>query len=83
MKHIKFRIPTSISDIKQLIREKQDRRYNHNKQVVRNMYKEIVTYLKEHCVRYVDGGKAKLDDCNHTWIDDCGEDRIGYIETEK
>ena len=47
MKHIKFRIPTSISDIKQLIREKQDKRYNHNKQVVRNMYKEIVTYLKE------------------------------------
>ena len=47
MKHIKFRIPTSISDIKQLIREKQDRRYNHNKQVVLNMYKEIVTYLKE------------------------------------
>ena len=47
MKHIKFRIPTSISDIKQLIREKQDKRYNFNKQVVRNMYKEIVTYLKE------------------------------------
>ena len=39
--------------------------------------------LKEYCVRYVNGGKAKLDDCNHTWIDDCGEDRIGYIETEK
>ena len=46
MKHIKFRIPTSISDIKQLIREKQDKRYNHNKQVVRNMYKEIIATIR-------------------------------------
>ena len=47
MKHIKFRIPTSISDIKQLIREKQDKRYNFNKQVVRNVYKDILSAVKQ------------------------------------
>lgn len=61
MKHIKFRIPTSISDIKQLIREKQDKRYNHNKQVVRNMYKDILSAVKQQNPKFKETKEIK--DC--------------------
>lgn len=37
--------------------------------------------IKEHCVRYVDGLKAKYDDALNTWIDDCGGDRVNYLDT--
>ncbi len=35
--------------------------------------------IREHCVRYVDGCKARKDDTQHTWMDECGEDRVAYI----
>lgn len=61
MKHIKFRIPTSISDIKQLIREKQDKRYNFNKQVVRNMYKDLVSAVKKQNPKFKE--TMEIKDC--------------------
>ena len=39
--------------------------------------------IKEHCVRYVDGLKAKGDDGCHNWMDACDvETRNAYIPTK-
>lgn len=36
--------------------------------------------IKEHCVRYRDGQRIKPDEtANHWWMDDCGDERIAYI----
>ncbi len=40
-----LRIPTSKADFNEIFREKSDKRYRHNKQVVRNMYNDIVSTL--------------------------------------
>lgn len=37
--------------------------------------------IKEWCVRYVEGLKAKSEDGN-LWMDECEEDRPCYIATE-
>ena len=37
--------------------------------------------IKEWCVRYVEGLKAKSED-GHLWMDECEEDRPCYIATE-
>ncbi|MBQ8969219.1 MAG: hypothetical protein IJ064_05765 [Bacteroidaceae bacterium] len=36
--------------------------------------------LKEHCTRYLDG--LKLPDGNWWWMQDCGENRTGYINRD-
>ena len=43
---ITIKIPTSIKEVKDHFKEKQDKRYNHNKQVVRNMYNEIIAIIR-------------------------------------
>lgn len=40
--------------------------------------------LKEHCVRYRDGQRIPNDEVSlHWWMEDCGDERIAYIDTKQ
>lgn len=39
--------------------------------------------IKEHCVRYLEGVKIPSDEVVWWWMNDCGDERIAYIDNEK
>ena len=41
MKEIKFRIPTSFSDVRQILKEKTSRRLTHNQAVLKEFAQEV------------------------------------------
>lgn len=36
--------------------------------------------VKEHCIRYVEGKNIPTDEQGWYWMNDCGSERIGYID---
>lgn len=35
--------------------------------------------LKDNCIRYTNGKSVPVDAKDYWWMDDCGDERIGYI----
>lgn len=46
MKAVTLNIPTSIADIKMLLKERTNKRFNHNKKVLNDLYNDIMKDMK-------------------------------------
>lgn len=46
MKQITIKIPTTLYDVRDIVRERTNRRYRHNKKVVTDMYNTILLRMK-------------------------------------
>ncbi len=49
MKTITFNLPTSIKEVKALIKERSDRRFCHNKKVLDTFAKKVINEIKRDC----------------------------------
>lgn len=46
MKAVTLNIPTSIADIKMLLKERTNKRFKHNKEVLDDLYNDIITEMR-------------------------------------